>query len=144
MVAEVKVIDDVANPVAVPQSGGSPIVKLVLEMSKKIFPTASTLIRHVLLKVEGTVITSEPSFGVAAANTSVKVFPPSVDNKIFTLAQFTEPAFVPFTLQVTVALVPASQVSAVFGEVTANGPEVLVTVTTASVNAVWPIVTPGL
>ena len=88
-------------------------------------------------------ISSDPSFAVAAANTVGNVWPPSVDNKIFTEAQFTDPALVPFTLQVTVAVPPALQLIAVFGEVTANGPEVFVTVTTASVNAVCPIVEPA-
>ena len=80
---------------------------------------------------------------VAVAKTVGKVLPPSVDNKIFTVAQFTDPALVPFTLQVTVAALPAPQVTAVFGAVTAKGPAVFVTVTTASVKAVWPIFTPG-
>ena len=59
----------------------------------------------------GTVITSEPSLAVAAANTVGNVFPPSVDNKIFTVAQFTEPALVPFTFHVTVAVLPAFHVT---------------------------------
>ena len=57
--------------------------------------------------------------------------------------KLTGAAVVPFTLQVTVAVLPAAQVTAVLGAVTANGPDVLVTVTTASVKAVWPIVEPA-
>ena len=62
---------------------------------------------------------------------------------MFTVAQFTDPAFVPFTLQVTVCEVPPPQLTFVFGTVTAKGPAVLVTVITASVNAVCPIVEPA-
>ncbi len=46
-----------------------PIVKFVLEISKKIFPTASTFMRHVVLGVDGTVISCDPSLLVAAINT---------------------------------------------------------------------------
>ena len=55
---------------------------------------------------------------------------------MFTDAQLTGAAVVLFTLQVTVAELPAFHTTAVFGAVTANGPDVLVTVTTASVKAV--------
>ena len=120
------------------------MVKLVLEISKKIFPTASTLILQVLLNETGTLISSEPSLGVAAAKTTGKLFPPSVDNKMFTLAQFTGAPVVPFTLQVTVAVLPASQVILVLGDVTWNGPELFVTVTTISVNAVCPTDASGI
>src|SRR4030095_7703356 len=124
------------NPVGSPQAGAPPIVKFVLEISKKIFPTASTFTRQVELGDDGTVITSEPSLAVAAANTVGNVSPPSVDNKILTVAQLTDPALVPFTFHVTDAELLSFQVTAVFGAVTANGPAVLVTVTTTSVNAV--------
>ena len=70
------------------------------------------------------------------------MLPPSVESRIFTAWQFTEPALVPFTAQVTVALPPAGQVMAVLlGELTWKGPAVLVTVTTTSVNAVCPTAT---
>jgi hypothetical protein len=97
--------------------------------------------RLVVPGVEGTVTTSDPSLAVEAAKTVGKVFPPSVDNKIFTEAQFTEPAFVPFTFQVTVAELPAAHVTFVLGAVTWKGPAVLVTVTTTSVKEVWPTAT---
>ena len=129
-------MDDAVNPAGFAHAGPATIVKLVLEISKKIFPTASTFIRLVVPWVEGTVIISEPSLAVEAANTIGKVFPPSVDNKIFTEVQFTDPVFVPFTLHVTVARLPALHVIFVLGAVTWNGPAVLVTVTTISVNAV--------
>lgn len=129
---------DAVNPPGSPHNAGAPMMKFVFEISKKILPTDSTFTRQVVLCEEGTVITSDPSFAVAVANTVGNVCPPSVDNNIFTDAQFTDPALVPFTLQVTVAVPPALQVTAELGAVTANGPEVLVTVTTASVNAVCP------
>ena len=141
MLAVVCVIDDTIKPVAAPQAGGAPITKSALEISKKILPTASTLMRHVVLNDEGIVITSDPSLAVAAAKTVGNVFPPSVDNKIFTLAQLTGAAVVLFTLQVTVADEPASQVIFVLGDVTWKGPEVLVTVTTTSAKEVCPTAT---
>ena len=141
IVAAVSVIDDAVKPVASPHKAGAPIVKSTFEISKKILPTDSTFTRQVVLCEEGTVMTSDPSLGVADASTVGNVCPPSVDNNMFTEAQLTDPALVPFTLQVTVADPPALQVTAVFGAVTANGPAVLVTVTTASVNAVWPTAT---
>src|SRR6188508_2759186 len=104
-VVEVSVGVVFVNPVGSPQTGGvPPIVKFVLEISKKIFPTASTFTRHNEPGDAGTVMTCEPSLGVAATNTVGNVNPPSVDNKIFTLAQFTEPVLVPFTFHVTVAV----------------------------------------
>ena len=81
--------------VAFPHVGVTvPMVKFALEISKKILPIASILIRLVVPGVLGTVTCSEPSLAVEETN-SVKVCPPSVDNKIFTLAQFTEPPLVP-------------------------------------------------
>ncbi len=129
---------DEVNAVASPHVGGGaePIVKFVLEISKKILPTASTFIRLVVPVVEGRVTTSEPSLAVEEAKLVGNVFPPSVDNKIFTAAQFTDPPFVPFTFHVTVAEPPAFHVTFVLGAVTWNGPAVLVTVTTTSVKAV--------
>ena len=53
-----------------------------------------------------------------------------------TLAQLTGAAVVLFTLQVIVCAEPPAHVTAVFGDVTAKGPEVLLTVTTASAKAV--------
>jgi hypothetical protein len=44
-------------------------VKFVFETSKKMFPTASTFTRAVVVSVFGSVTTSEPSFGVLAAST---------------------------------------------------------------------------
>src|SRR4051794_4067824 len=118
MVAAVCVIPDDVKPVGVPHAGGVPIVKLVFEMSKKIFPTDSILIRLVVPCVAGTVTVSVPSLAVEEAKTVGNVLPPSVDKRMFTAWQFTEPALVPFTAHVTVAVPPALQVMFVFGEVT--------------------------
>ena len=46
------------------------------------------------------------------------------------------PALVPFTFHVIVCVEPPAHVTFVLGDVTWNGPEVLVTVTTTSVKAV--------
>jgi hypothetical protein len=137
-VAVVCVTEDAARPAGLPQATPAPIVKLELEISKKILPTASTFMRLVVPGVDGMVTTSEPSFAVDEANIVGKVFPPSVDNKMFTEAQLTEPPLVPLTLHVTVAGLPPAHVTFVLGAVTWNGPAVLVTVTTTSVKAVWP------
>ena len=93
------VIDDEVKPVGVPHE---PIEKSTLEISKKILPTASIFIRHVLLETDGTVMDSDQSFAVLASNTVGNVCPPSVDNDILTLAQLTGASAVPFTLHVTV------------------------------------------
>ena len=76
--------------------------------------------------------------GVLAANTVGNVCPPSVLNEIFTLAQLIGLAVVPLKLQVMVCVDPPAQLTAVLGAETANGPAVPLTVTTISVNAVWP------
>src|SRR5580765_2169102 len=111
------------------QVSAGAIEKLASEMSKKIFPTASTFTRAVELTMPlGSVTASVPSFRVLAVSTIGKVFPPSVDKLILTLAQFTGAVLVLLTLQVTVCR-PLS-VPPPFGAVTANGPDVLVTVST--------------
>ena len=50
-------------------TGTAWIVKSAPEMSKKTFPTASTLIRALVVATFGNVTDCEPSFGVAAART---------------------------------------------------------------------------
>jgi hypothetical protein len=57
------------------------------------------------------------------------VSPPSVDKRIFTLPQLTGVTFVLATFQVTVWAVPTTQLTAVFGALTVNGPAVPLTVT---------------
>ena len=74
------------------------IVKLVLEISKKIFPTASIFILAVVEGVLGIVTASLPSFGVLATRV-LKVVPPSVEIEIFTLAQLTGAACHPVILK---------------------------------------------
>ena len=93
------VVEPKMNP-----NGGGMIVKLALLISKKILPTASTFTRQVVLGVFGTVITSDPSFGVLATSV-VNVVPPSVETEIFTFAQLIGATVVPFTDQLTVSVV---------------------------------------
>ncbi len=67
-----------------------------------------TMILLVVPEVLGITTAWVPSFGVPATKTIGKVNPPSVDNKISTLAQFTPFAFVPATVQLIVCDVPAA------------------------------------
>src|SRR5690349_24271590 len=103
------------------------MVKLAFEISKKIFPTASTFILAVVVGVFGIVSTSLPSFGVLAASTVGKVCPPSVDKDIFTFAQLTGEAVVFATAHVIVCEEPPAHDTVVLGEVTEKGPEVALT-----------------
>ena len=119
----------------------SVMVKLAFEISKKIFPTASTFILAVVVGRLGMLNISEPSFVVLAINTVGKVCPPSVDKDIFTLAQLTGAVVVLATFQVTVCEDEPGQERFVLGCVIMNGPEVLETITAISVNWVWPTVT---
>ena len=131
-------IADEANPDGAPQDEPAVIVKFVLEISKKIFPTASTFIRAVVVAVLGIVNVSVPSFAVLADNTVGNVCPPSVDKDIFTLAQLTGEAVVLATDHVIACAEPPAHDTAVLGAVTAKGPDAALTVTTISVNCVWP------
>ncbi len=81
--------------------GGGVILKLAFDISKKIFPTASTFILAVEVIVPGITTSSVPSLGVLA-NSIEKLLPPSVDIRILTLAQLTGGAVVLFTNHVTV------------------------------------------
>src|ERR1043166_1260487 len=108
------------------------IVKFTFDISKKIFPTASTFTLAVVVGEFGTVMFSDPSLGVLANNTVGKVFPPSVERDIFTLAQLTGAFVVLATFHVTACVAPVFQVTAVLGTVTTNGPEELLVVTTMS------------
>ena len=134
-------MEEAAKPVGAAHPVPAVMVKLVFEISKKILPTASILILAVVVGVLGIVNTSDPSFAVLAANTVGKVWPPSVDNDIFTFAQLTGDAVVFATDQVMVCAELPAHDTAVFGAVTANGPDVFDTVTTTSVNEVWPTLT---
>ena len=100
------------------------IVKLVFEMSKKILPTASTLMRAVVLAELGTVTVFDPVLGVEGVNIVGKLLPPSVDNEIFTFVAFTGRAAVPAGFHVTFNKLPPTTETAVLGAVTVNGPEV--------------------
>ena len=129
-------IEEEDNPVGAPQEEPAVIVKFALEISKKMFPTASTFILAVVVGVFGITSVSVPSLAVLAINTVGKVWPPSVDNDIFTLAQLTGEAVVFATDQVIACDEPPTHDTAVLGEDTAKGPEVLLTVTTISLNCV--------
>ena len=59
--------------VAVPQEEPEVMVKFEFEISKKIFPTASILMRAVEVGVLGITTDCEPSFGVLEARTVGKV-----------------------------------------------------------------------
>ena len=96
-------MDDDASPVGALQDELPEVmVKFVFEISKKIFPTASTFILAVVVGVLGIVNACEPSFGVLAINTVGNVCPPSVLKDIFTLAQLTGEAVVLATFHVIV------------------------------------------
>ena len=139
MVAEVLVTAEAVKPAGELQLEPEPIVKLVLEISKKIFPTASTFILAVVVGVLGMVTTSLPSLAVLATRV-LKVVPPSVEIEIFTLAQLTGDAVVLATFQVMVCDELPAHDTAVLGDVTANGPEEFETVTVISAKLVCPIV----
>src|SRR5262245_7659195 len=91
-------------------------------MSKKTFPTASTLTRAVFVTTFGTATGCAPSFGVLAASTYGYDWPPSTDSEILTFAVPTGATFVSATSHVTVRVAPAVQAEGAFGTVTRNGP----------------------
>ena len=135
IVAAVVVTPEEVNPEGVPQEEPDVIVKFVLEISKKILPTASIFTLAVVLGVLGMVSTSLPSFGVLAT-TVLNVLPPSVEMEIFTLAQLTGAAVVLATAHVIVCDELPAHDTAVLGAVTEKGPDVLLTVTTISAKLV--------
>jgi hypothetical protein len=140
IVADVVVRAEAVNPAGEAQAEPDVIVKLVLEISKKIFPTASTFILAVVVGVLGIVTTSLPSLVVLATNV-LNVVPPFVEMDIFTLAQLTGAAVVLATLHVIVCDELPAHDTAVLGAVTAKGPDELLTVTVISAKLVCPIVT---
>ena len=119
----------------------SVMLKLLLEISKKILPTDSTFILAVVVGMLGIVTGCVPSLGVLEASVYGQVLPPSVDIRMFTLAQLTGAAVVLLTVQVIFCVDKPVQDTAVFGEDTPKGPEVFVTVTAMSVNCVCPTLT---
>ena len=112
------------------------IVKFTFEMSKKMLPTDSTLIRASVVAVPGRVTDCEPSFGVPATSTVGNVYPPSVESRMLTFAQLIGVAVVLATFHVTVCCDPPAQLTAVLGEVTRNGPA------EATVNEIKSFATP--
>lgn len=117
------------------------MVKFVSEISKKILPTASTFTRAVVVGVLGIRSDSVPSLVVFAARTVGNVVPPSVESESLTFAVLTGGSVVLMTFQVIVWDEPPAHDTFVLGDVTLNGPAVLVTVTVMSVNWVCPIFT---
>jgi hypothetical protein len=122
------------GPVVMPEMVGADgaempavMVKLVLEISKKMLLAQATLMRAVLVGVFGTVMEDEPLFGALAANTVGKVLPPSVDSEIATLGQLTGAKLVLATFHATVWLLPPCQLTDVSGALTKNGPAAFVT-----------------
>src|SRR5450432_1210822 len=108
------------------------IVRFASEMSKKMLPTASTLIRpwaEATLALLGIVTTALPLLGMLAARTVGKVWPPSVESVILTLAVLIGAIFELATFQVTVTCEPPAIVVAVLGAVMAKGPAALTEVT---------------
>ena len=93
-VAELGVTKDEVIPVGALQIFVA-ILKLVLLISKNIFPTDSIFILAVVELITGMTSVSVPSFGVLVDNIVGKLNPPSVLNEIFTLAQLTGDAAVP-------------------------------------------------
>src|ERR1043166_894799 len=105
------------------------MVKFALDISKKILPTASTFMRAAVVGLLGTMIGSDPSFGVLAAITMGNVLPPSVESDILTFAQLIGALGVLATFHVTVCDDPPDHETAVLGCVTAKGPAVETTLT---------------
>lgn len=108
------------------------IVRFASEMSKKMLPTASTLMRPCVVAtfaVFGIVTRALPLFGTLLARTIGKVWPPSVESEIFTLAQFIGAAVELATFHATVWSEPPAIVAAAFGAVIAKGPAVATDVT---------------
>ena len=109
------------------QFDDAPIRKSASETSKKMLPTALTLIRAVVVETSGRVTCSEPSFGVLAISVVGKVSPPSVESRMLTLAALTGAAVVDATFQVTVCR--PLRFSPPLGAVRRNGPAAVVEVT---------------
>ena len=95
------------------------MVKLALEMSKKMFATASTFTRAVVVEMFGNVTASLPSFGVLASSTVGKV----CRRRWTADLDVRGDRVVLATFQVTVWVAPAAQLTAVLGAVTAKGPD---------------------
>ena len=98
------------------------MLKSTSEMSKKMLPRGSILIRAWPVERLGIRTDSAPSFGALAARTVGKVSPPSLESEILTFAALTGAAAVPATFHVMARIVFPDHVRAVFGCVTWNRP----------------------
>ena len=114
------------------------IVKFVLEISKKMLPTASTLMRAVVVGRLGTVIAWLPSLAVSATTVG-KLKPPSVDNSILTVAALTGAEVVLATFHVTVCVEFPAHETLVLGEVTTKGPLLPATDTSEKAELIPPL-----
>ena len=117
-------------------STGTTIEKSAFDMSKKMLFEHLTFTRAVEVSVLGATTASLPSFGVKEVRTCETVAPLSVDNRMLTEGQLTGAAVVLPTFQVTVCVLPMFHVTAVFGAVTANGPEVAISTRVDDTSAV--------
>ena len=115
------------------------IAKSASDTSKKMLPTAATRTRACVVAMPaGSVTCSLPSFGVLLASSIGHVAPPSIDSVMRTFAVDTGASALEATFHATVATLPAANVAAVFGAVTANGPAAFATVTTVLASFVPP------
>src|SRR5438128_12229183 len=90
------------------------------EISKKMFPAPSTLMRAESVLIFGSRTLRKPLLGTFAARTMGKERPPLVESRIFTFVVLTGALVVPATFQVTVCV--PHHVTSVLGEITRKGP----------------------
>src|SRR5438270_11718145 len=110
--------------------------KLPCEMSKKIFDAARTWIRAEAVEMFGNKTNAAPLFGMLVQRVYGNVWPPSTDNKMFTVIAVMGEFVVPATSQITVRRPDHDTPAA--GDVTLNGAVPGVTITCASVLATPP------
>src|SRR6476661_981833 len=91
----------------------------------------------------GSVTMALPLLGTPLSSVVGYVKPPSVERRMFTVAQLTGAAVVPATFQVTVWAAPPVQVTAVLGAVTTKGPAVLLTFRLRKALKSTPPITPA-
>ena len=110
--------------------------KLAGEIAKKMLSAAWTLMRAAEAVTSGSRTVQAPLLGALLASTIGKERPPLVERRILTLAALIGALVVPATFQVMVCA--PDNVTAVAGEVTTNGPALVVTVICVSAAAVAP------
>ena len=110
--------------------------KLAGEIAKKMLSAAWTLMRAAEAVTSGSRTVQAPLLGTLLASTIGKERPPLVESRMLTLAALTGALVVPATFQVMVCA--PDNVAVVAGEVTTNGPALVVTVTCVSEAATAP------